>query len=514
MVFLGYVKTCHLWVEAHPELVYEADQRARGYLGPLLEEEPRLAEFFRDYRELIACERQGRDDSAAINRLHELGTRLVEVSDLQELLEEILDATMELQNADFGNIQLYDRETGTLKIVAQRGFKQDFLDYFDSVHEGQAACGLALQQRHRVIIEDVEVDPGFTPHRQIAASAGFRAVQFTPLFSRDGEPIGVLSTHFRRPHRPSEYDLRLTDLYFRLAAESIESRRTEETLRKSEERFRAFVTASSDVVYRMSADWTEMRHLQGKDFVPDTEDPSRAWLDKYIYPDDQPRVLAVINEAIGAKSVFELEHRVIRLDGTLGYTTNTYSTRKVAIGTVRKSIETNSRKWLSRNVRQVCDGGFLFFGISRETVLSEISIPSLSNSPWMREAPHSGLACVICLIRALIWELAEGWPPIFRCDSLVQKSRKSLRRQPMTVSGLTMSKGARHSDQIRVNQTQNRRSFVLITGRFWVRFRMASCCRKARFSRAKLHRPLSVALKKQNSKDSNSLIPIECRARL
>ena len=132
----------------------------------------------------------------------------------------------------------------------------------------------------------------------------------------------------------------------------------------------------------------------------------------------------------------------------------------------------------------------------------------------MRGAPHSGLACVICLIKALIWELAEGRPPIFRRDSLVQKRRKPLRCQPMTVSGLTMSKGARHSDQIRDNQTQNRRSFVLIAGRFWVRFRMASCCRNARFSKAKLHRPLSVDLKKQNSKDSNSPIPVECRARL
>jgi hypothetical protein len=82
----------------------------------------------------------------------------------------------------------------------------------------------------------------------------------------------------------------------------------------------------------------------------------------------------------------------------------------------------------------------------------------------------------------------------------------------MTVSGLTTIKEARHSDQIRDNQTQNKRSFVLIAGRFWVRFRMTSCCRKARFSKAKLHRPLSEALKKQHSKDSNSPIPAECRA--
>src|SRR6266540_1373681 len=62
MIFLGYVKTCHLWVEAHPELAYEADQRARENLGPLLAEEPRLAEFFRNYNELIAREPRGREE--------------------------------------------------------------------------------------------------------------------------------------------------------------------------------------------------------------------------------------------------------------------------------------------------------------------------------------------------------------------------------------------------------------------------------------------------------------------
>ena len=91
-------------------------------------------------------------------------------------------------------------------------------------------------------------------------------------------------------------------------------------LRESEERFRALVRASSDVVYRMSADWTEMRHLVGRDFIADTAEPSRTWLQKYIHPDDQPQVMAVIQQAIRTKSVFELEHRVRRVDGSLGWT--------------------------------------------------------------------------------------------------------------------------------------------------------------------------------------------------
>jgi len=70
----------------------------------------------------------------------------------------------------------------------------------------------------------------------------------------------------------------------------------------------------------MSPDWSEMKYLVGRDFMADTAEPSRSWLDKYIHPDDQAHVMEVIQEAIRTKSTFELEHRVLRLDGTLGWT--------------------------------------------------------------------------------------------------------------------------------------------------------------------------------------------------
>jgi len=145
-----------------------------------------------------------------------------EPSDLPSQLSAVLDAAMGTQRADFGNIQLYDRETGTLAIVVHRGFSQAFLDYFARVDaHGTSACGQALKSSARIIIEDVTTDPSYAPHRAIAAAAGYRAVQSTPLLDRTGAPVGMLSTHFRGHHRPSDRDLSLTDQYAQQAADVI-----------------------------------------------------------------------------------------------------------------------------------------------------------------------------------------------------------------------------------------------------------------------------------------------------
>jgi signal transduction histidine kinase len=91
-------------------------------------------------------------------------------------------------------------------------------------------------------------------------------------------------------------------------------------LREGEERFRAFVMATSDAIYSMSPDWREMRYLVGKDFIADTTGPSGSWLERYIPLEDRAEVLSAIDGAIQTSSTFELEHRVIRANGVIGWT--------------------------------------------------------------------------------------------------------------------------------------------------------------------------------------------------
>ncbi|WP_025142418.1 PAS domain-containing sensor histidine kinase [Pedobacter jeongneungensis] len=88
----------------------------------------------------------------------------------------------------------------------------------------------------------------------------------------------------------------------------------------NEERFRALITATSDIVYIMSADWRDMKQLEGRDFLADTNEPLADWIAKYIHPLDHDQVRTAVEEARRANKIFQLEHRVLRADGSIGWT--------------------------------------------------------------------------------------------------------------------------------------------------------------------------------------------------
>jgi PAS domain S-box-containing protein len=175
-------------------------------------------------------------DANALAKLNALSSRLWQIRALGDGLEEMLAATIELLGADKGNIQLVEPERNVLVIAAHRGFPQEFLDFFREVSvDDNTACGRSLRTGARVVIEDVETDDLYAPLRPQARHAGYRAVQSTPLLDRDGQPLGMLSTHWHSPHRPTDHQLRSLDLYARQAVDFIERCRTEEALRQADQ---------------------------------------------------------------------------------------------------------------------------------------------------------------------------------------------------------------------------------------------------------------------------------------
>jgi PAS domain S-box-containing protein len=185
-------------------------------------------------------------------RIHEISSRLLGKSSVNEALNEILDAAIEVTEADFGNIQLVDQ--GILRIVAHRGCLAEFLNFFREVsHDTTAACGAALARRSRVIIEDVGSSELFrgTPAGEVLLRAGIRAVQSTPLIGSSGKVYGILSTHFRRPSRPAERALRYLDLLASEAGRVLERLQYDEIERRGE-RHRASAELATSLAHEIN----------------------------------------------------------------------------------------------------------------------------------------------------------------------------------------------------------------------------------------------------------------------
>jgi PAS domain S-box-containing protein len=186
------------------------------------------------------AERALKADLDAMTRLHDVASRfLLEGRSLDSTLAEILDAAIAISGADRGSIQIVDPASSDLRMVACRGFPSWWLDHWNAVSTGRGTCGTALDRMERVIVEDVEDSAIFagTPALEIQRKAGVRAVQSTPLFTMEGKPIGVFSTHYEKPHRPDEHTLRLLDLLARQAADIIDRARAADALAASEQKY-------------------------------------------------------------------------------------------------------------------------------------------------------------------------------------------------------------------------------------------------------------------------------------
>jgi PAS domain S-box-containing protein len=168
-------------------------------------------------------------DLKAMRRLNEIGTRCAQDgNDRDACLEEILGVAIEIGGADKGNIQLVDQASGSLQMICASGFDKTLLDFFAS--NEPSAWRLAFETGQRVVVEDVRQSALFvgTPAMKMMTRVGVRAVESIPLVSSAGNVLGVISTHFNLPRRPTEQELRLMDLLTRQAADYLERKRVEE----------------------------------------------------------------------------------------------------------------------------------------------------------------------------------------------------------------------------------------------------------------------------------------------
>lgn len=154
-----------------------------------------------------------------------------------------------------------------------------------------------LQRQIEEVVRSASPVRDETPYTSAEGTEAYEYI-FMPVFGPDGTVEAVAGS----------------------TREISDRKRSEEALRASEERYRALVIASSDVVYRMSGDWTELYPLNGRGLIASNDEPNRNWMERNIPPSEHSRIREAIANAVAGKSMFELEHQVFGEDGSIGWT--------------------------------------------------------------------------------------------------------------------------------------------------------------------------------------------------
>ena len=200
------------------------------------------------------------EELAATRCLQALSVEIAHEADLDDLYEKLVDAAKLIMHSDFASMQEYYPNRGPrgeLRLLAFRGFSPAAAKLWTWVNaDSKCTCGVAYRTLKRVYAMDVEKTDFLAGSKDLAGylETGIHAVQSTPLLSRSGQLVGMISTHWKEPHESTERDLRLFDILARLAADLIERKSYEEDLRRREERSRTLTQLLTDVPWAARAD--------------------------------------------------------------------------------------------------------------------------------------------------------------------------------------------------------------------------------------------------------------------
>lgn len=186
----------------------------------------------------------------------------------------------------------------------------------------------------------------------------------------------------------------------------------EERVRRSEERFRALVNATSDVVFRMGPDGQTMQRLDGRGLLAEADADRIAWVGGSLLPEEQPAINDVIADAVRRRAPFELEHRILRSDGSTGWVLS----RAVPLLDDKDDIvewfgaasDVTERKRAEEHLRLVANE--LNHRVKNNLAMTQaLAVQTFRNASDMAQAQQSFLGRIMALAQANDLLTGERW---------------------------------------------------------------------------------------------------------
>jgi PAS domain S-box-containing protein len=248
-----------------------------------------------------------------------LGQKALAGIDVQELIEVAVALVAEgLGVEDVEVLELLpDQEH--LKLRAGVGWEPGLVGQviLDIAKESQ--LDYTLKSNQPVVIEDFRCDQRFQELSWLRDHGVISGISIT--IPGQSLPYGTLSAHTTHQRTFSEFDIQFLQTAANLLATAIEQRRTEESLRESEERWQLALRGNNDGIWDwnlktnevfFSSRWKEMLGYEDHEITNKIEE----WL-KRVHPDDLDWVKEVIQAHFAKKTPFYIsEHRLRCKDGS------------------------------------------------------------------------------------------------------------------------------------------------------------------------------------------------------
>lgn len=256
--------------------------------------------------------------------LQSISAEMAHEGNVEAVCEKILEAAVAVMRSQYGSLQMYLPEAGSkgeLRLLSAWGLSPQDAEFWKCVQaDSSCTCGQALRTGKRAVAENVETCAFMagTPDREALLRAGIRAAQSTPLVARNGLLVGMISTHWDKPHVPTERDLRLLDIIARQAADLIERREHEQQLLAREQRYRELVEQMPDGIFVANPEgrYIEVSAVGCAMLGMTREEVLNSVLTDVLVPEEHHRLPAEIAR-FDDGSIARSEWRVRRKDGSV-----------------------------------------------------------------------------------------------------------------------------------------------------------------------------------------------------
>lgn len=150
----------------------------------------------------------------------------------------------------------------------RHGAAPDLPDSYNEAMNGRVfktstgACARAARLGEQVIVPDIAADPAWMDHRELPLEHGLKSCWSTPIFSQDGDVIGVFATYAKTPGAPTKYQLRLIEQLTDITSIAIDRDRVASALKASEHLARGQLEALSGSLAVMSRESEPEKFLE------------------------------------------------------------------------------------------------------------------------------------------------------------------------------------------------------------------------------------------------------------